>query len=104
MPPHPGRRAPRQGGGSGSFLPPTGLAQAFDHVGVTLWSPPGRAIADIHVKRGPANRDGLLQRGLGLFYPAKLTECCRKPTIGRRMIRTGTDNLSRRIKNRFVLA
>src|SRR5207237_2107402 len=103
-PPPRRRRGSRQDGGSRSFLAPAGLAEAFDHVGITLWSPPGRAIADIHVKRRAANRDGFLKRSLSLFHPAKLTEGCRKPAIGRRMIRTGTDNLSRCIQNRFVLA
>jgi hypothetical protein len=41
---------------------PSGLAQAFEHMGMVFRPHPRHTLADIHVERGRRNREGVLQR------------------------------------------
>src|SRR5437764_11729314 len=68
--------------GPASLIPPSGFAQTVEHVGVIFRSHPRRAVADVRLKSGRRDRDGLLQRLLRLLYPSKPTECGGKRPIG----------------------
>ena len=59
---------------STSLLPPSSLAQAFEHESVLLRGSPGDALSHIHFECGGRDRDCLPQRLLRLFNPSELAQ------------------------------
>src|SRR6516165_11376521 len=80
-------RAPRAPGSTASILPPSSLAQAFEHVGLVFGPEPRETPSDIDLEGSWRDRDRFLQRCLCLLDATELTECCREPTIGQRVFR-----------------
>jgi len=65
---------------SSSCLPPPGLAQAFEHVGMVFRPMPRDALMNEHVEYGRRDLDSLLYHLLRLHGSTELTQRRGKPT------------------------